>query len=1254
VSEVFSASESVNTENLVGILLQLTDGTIAACNPLAERILGYSTEQLIGKSTFEPPWRTIDTYGSTLLAENYPWNLALRTGQPRNNEVIGFYRPSGELVWLKLDSQPLFRDREPLPYAVVTNIVDVSDRNLNAIEPNLLESQSVRSEDKLQKTILIVEDSPEDRETYRRYLLANSECSYTIVEAELGKEGLDKYQQFHPDLIFLDYRLPDLDGLEFVTRLQRETGRSTPPVIMLTGQGNEAIASQAIKAGVFDYLVKGQLTSEELCVTASRAIENAQIRAELRRVETERQQRIEQEQLVLRIAQNIRRSLDLEEILQTTVDSVRQLLETDRVLIFRLQEDGRGTIVVESVGEGWTALLSTTLYDPCLRKTYIEPYRQGLVTTKTDIHDGNINPCHVELLEQLQVRANLVVPIVREERLWGLLIVHHCSAPRQWQQLEVNLLQQLATQVGIALQQATLYQQAQQEISERRQTAIALHQSEASARQQLAEIEAIYKTAPVGLCFIDTDLKFVRINEHLAQINGLPVSEHIGRTLRDILPEIAELFEPLYRRAIESGEPIFNLELRGTNVAQPGVARDWSISLYPQKDTDDRLLGINVTVQEITERKRAEASLRESEEFKQRMLESSRDCIKVLDLEARLLYMNPGGQCLLEIEDLTPYLNTEWLCFWQDEDRESAKAAIAAALAGEVGTFQGYFPTAKGTPKWWEVVISPILDAKGQVEQLLCISRDITDRKEAEISLKQSEQRYRYLVESIPQLVWTADANGLILDLNQRWSDYTGLTLIQVQTDGWGQLIHPDDLPNLQECWKVAQQAQSNYQAEGRMRRYDGIYRWHLHQGIPLKNERGRVVKWFGSATDIHDRVELEEKRELILKQEQRARTEAESANRIKDEFLAVLSHELRTPLNPILGWIQLLKNPQFERSRTAEALATIERNAKLQAQLIDDLLDISRIMRGKLTLNSTPVSLSEVILAAIETVRLAAKAKNIQLHLALDSNVGRVFGDAARLQQVVWNLLSNAVKFTSAGGSVTIELSRIDNDAQIQVTDTGKGINPEFLPHVFEYFRQEDGSTSRHFGGLGLGMSIARQIVEIHGGVIWVYSRGERQGATFFIRLPLFQETNISLSQFSNPVERLFDSSLLAGIKILVVDDEIDSREFLMFLLQQNGATVNSAASGLEAVRAIERNPPDLLLSDIGMPDMDGYALIRAIRSLPSQARNIPAIALTAYAGDSDRQHAISVGFQAHLPKPIDIESLLVKIIELLNREVS
>lgn len=407
-----------------------------------------------------------------------------------------------------------------------------------------------------------------------------------------------------------------------------------------------------------------------------------------------------------------------------------------------------------------------------------------------------------------------------------------------------------------------------------------------------------------------------------------------------------------------------------------------------------------------------------------------------------------------------------------------------------------------------------------------------------------------------------------------------------------------------------------------------------------------RVVKvdWQGKTAnlvtlrDITERKQAELERTKLLEK-------AESANRVKDEFLAVLSHELRTPLNPILGWTQLLRSKRIPPQKVDQALETIERNASLQAEMIKDLLDVSRILRGKLQLNPVKIDLINIINAAIETVRLAANAKSIEIITEFPSENSFVEGDANRLQQIFWNILSNAVKFTSSGGKVNIELTVENSQAKAQVKDTGKGINPDFLPYVFDYFRQENSSSTRNTGGLGLGLAIVRHLVELHGGNIQVESPGIDEGTTFTVEIPLI--TNIKEStETKNKQIRDLD---FYGINILIVDDEPDNLEFLQFVLETYGASVQTATSAPEAFKLFLQHKPDLLISDIAMPEVNGHTLMRQIRALPNErGAKIPSIALTAYAGETNQQESIQAGFTLHLSKPVAADNLAQRIAEL------
>jgi signal transduction histidine kinase/CheY-like chemotaxis protein len=396
----------------------------------------------------------------------------------------------------------------------------------------------------------------------------------------------------------------------------------------------------------------------------------------------------------------------------------------------------------------------------------------------------------------------------------------------------------------------------------------------------------------------------------------------------------------------------------------------------------------------------------------------------------------------------------------------------------------------------------------------------------------------------------------------------------------------------------------------------------------------------------------LEEARKQLLLDERQARAEAEAANRIKDEFLATLSHELRTPLTSLLGWASLLRGPDIDDVLLDKGLQTIERNARIQTQLIDDLLDVSRIISGKLNLEVRPVDISSAVEAAITVVRPASEAKGIRLTYSRHPVMGAISGDSARLQQIIWNLLSNAVKFTPERGRIEVQLRQLDEHVQVTVSDNGQGISAEFLPRVFDRFRQADSSTTRDYGGLGLGLAIARHLVELHGGTIRAESAGESCGATFCVTFPLLLE-RVEAKQSNHSGEyNVVNAKKLEGLRVLVVDDEPDARQIISTLIRKTGAEVFACESANEALEALETWHPDVLMSDIAMPGEDGYSLINRIRSLPAErGGDVPAAAFTAYAREEDRQRALEAGYQIHIAKPISSGQLVEMIAHLAGR---
>ncbi|MEG4805032.1 PAS domain S-box protein [Microcoleus sp. ARI1-B5] len=786
----------------------------------------------------------------------------------------------------------------------------------------------------------------------------------------------------------------------------------------------------------------------------------------------------------------------------------------------------------------------------------------------------------------------------------------------------------------------------------------------------------IWNVGPAG------ELRFA--NQKWSEYLGMSYQEAAQNNWESLVPP-SDLAESLARwqESQITGE-VYQVELR-LRRAWDQMERWHLCRAVPIRDARNQIVEWIGTNTDIDDRKRAQLS----EQF-------------LSELELRLRQQSNPAEMLWEaMKSLGEYLNVD-RCIWHEIDAE-AKLAIVdrdwhqPGLVSTVGTHQisdfntpehkalyqagqtavisdiaNYQPTAPFVDKYGSVgiralVAVPCLQEGRWVALLLVTSQAVRHWRPDEVSLVQemvarlwpaieharavqhlheSEDRFRALADNIAQLAWMTDVSGWIFWYNQRWFDYTGTTLEQMQGWGWQQVHDPEHVDRVVAKFRGCIERGELWEDTFPLRGKDGSYRWFLSRAVPIRDERGNVLRWCGTNTDITDRLTAEAERERLLAGEKAAREEAEQANRVKDEFLAVLSHELRTPLNPIVGWAKLLRSNNLTPEKQRYAVETIERNAKLQTQLIEDLLDVSGILQGKVSLNIVPVDLAGAIGSAIETVRLSAQVKSIQICTEFAPHIGRVLGDGNRLQQVFWNLLSNAVKFTSPGGKIAVKLDRADTDAQITVTDTGKGISPDFVPYVFDYFRQADSTFTRKFGGLGLGLAIVRHLVELHGGTVKADSAGEEQGATFTVRIPL-----MPVQPLTSPAQTAPESSFnLSGIRVLAVDDDADARDLVVFLLEDCGASVTAVSNAADALKVLTQSLPDLLLSDIGMPDTDGYMLLRQVRALPPERGGlVPAIALTAYAGEIDYQQALAAGFQRHLSKPLDPDKLLQAMLDLL-----
>jgi PAS domain S-box-containing protein len=778
-------------------------------------------------------------------------------------------------------------------------------------------------------------------------------------------------------------------------------------------------------------------------------------------------------------------------------------------------------------------------------------------------------------------------------------------------------------------------------------------------RKRERELSDFIENASVGLHWVGADGVILWANQAELDLLGYTREEYIGRSITEFHAD-EEVIGDILRR-LTNKETLHDYEARLR--CKDGSVRYVLINSNVMWD-EDRFVHTRCFTRDITERKRAEEELHESRnqleellsreqsvraaaerqrDFTRLVVEDAPIAIGVMDgAEHRFVLVNRHTCELtgLSEEQLIGRPHAEVL---PEADKVVAPILDRVYTTGLSETQEIDVDLPNGRRQLL-VTWTALPGRDGRDGSILYLSLDITARKLAEEGLRESEMRLRTLADAVPQLVWMADADGFIFWYNQRWYAYTGTTPEGMEGWGWQSVHDPELLPKVLERWRVSIETGEPFEMEFPLKGADGVFRWFLTRVNPLRDSHDRIVRWFGTNTDIDE--------------QRRTAEELREANRLKDEFLATVSHELRTPLTAILGWAHLLRAGQLDEKNAAGALETIERNARAQSQLIDDLLDVSRIITGNLRLDVRQVDPGSFIEAAIEALRPAAEAKNVRIQKVMDTGVVSVAGDPARLQQVVWNLLSNSIKFTPKGGRVQVRLERINSHIEIAVSDTGAGIEPEFLPHVFERFRQADQKTTRQHGGLGLGLAIVRHLVELHGGTVQADSSGEGQGATFVVKLPVVpvhQKEHLELRV--HPAARDMLASYdcperLEGLKVLVVDDEVDTRELLRVGLGQCGAEVLTAGSAPDALAVIEESRPDLLISDIGMPGEDGYEVIRKVRALPAErGGKIPAIALTAYARTEDRLRALRAGYQMHISKPVELAELVAVMASLIQR---
>jgi PAS domain S-box-containing protein len=851
-----------------------------------------------------------------------------------------------------------------------------------------------------------------------------------------------------------------------------------------------------------------------------------------------------------------------------------------------------------------------------------------------------------------------------------------------------------------------------EDISERTGTREALQ-----ARER--ELSLIYSNVSDVIFYVaaqgEERYRFVSVNAAFLTATGLAEGQVVGKLVSEVIPEPSRsLVLENYARAIRERRTV-----RWEQTSQyPSGPKVGLVSVTPVFDASGTCVNLIGTVHDITDRKREE----EARARLAAIVESSDDIIVSKTLQGIIMTWNKGAERTLGYTAEEVIGKSITIIIPPERLDEEPRVLERLARGERIEHYETVRRRKDGTLLDVSLTVSPIRDGEGRIIGASKIARDITARKRTEEALADERRLLEVLNQTGPLIASQLDLQSVVQSVTDAATKLSGAKfgaffynvaneqggsfLLYALSGATREAFEKFGLPRNTPVFNATFRGEGVVRSEditkdpryGSMPPHHGMpAAGHLplrsYLAVPVVSRSGTVIGglFFGhplvgvfterterliagvaaQAAVAIDNARLYEdvrraaqEREHLLEAERAARTEAERVSLMKDEFLATLSHELRTPLNAILGWSQILASGVRDPQEIEEGLAVIERNARVQTQLIEDLLDMSRVISGKLRLDVQRVDVQDVVKAAVASVRHSAEAKDIRLHVVLDPLAGPVRGDPNRLQQCFWNLLSNAIKFTPKGGRVHVGLARVDSHVEVCVADNGQGIKPEFLPHVFERFRQADASTTRRHGGLGLGLAIVKHLVELHGGSVRAESGGEGQGSTFCIDLPVMvvhgppaaepPPRSAAPATALGPgasIDRL-DYPPLDGITVLAVDDEADARELLRRVLEQCGARVILAASAREGLEAVRRERPDMIISDIGMPGVDGYTFIRDVRRLkPDEGGRTPAAALTAFARAEDRTRALRAGYQTHVAKPVEPMELTAVVASLAER---
>jgi PAS domain S-box-containing protein len=733
---------------------------------------------------------------------------------------------------------------------------------------------------------------------------------------------------------------------------------------------------------------------------------------------------------------------------------------------------------------------------------------------------------------------------------------------------------------------------------------------------------------------------------------GYEAAQLIGQSVQMLVPadRQAEMDAAMARFAQGDGGGA----LDAIRVDRAGRRRDVVLTMAGLIDGGHRLVGMCGIVRDLTGFRQAASA----QAYLASIVESSDDAIISKNLDGIIQSANAAAERMFGYTSAELVGRPVRILIPADRQDEEDHILARIRRGDRVDHFETVRMTKDGQLLNVSLTISPVRDASGTIIGVSKVARDITEQRRAASDLAAQQEWFRVTLGSIGDAVIACDPRARVTFMNATAEALTGWSAAAARGRRLSEIfriIHEHSREPIPDPALLVMQSGGivGVPAHTILVAADGSERPIDDSGAPIRNRHGEIIGVVFVFRDVSERRRVESERaasirerDRLLEAERVARSEAERANRVKDDFVAMVSHELRTPLNAILGWTELMARNRQDPVMIQRGLDIVARNTRMQSQLISDLLDVSRIATGKLQLDIQRVSPASIIADAVETVQQTADAKGVAITREIEPGVEVIAGDPARLQQVVWNLLTNAIKFTPAGGRVSVCLRRLPAGVQIVVSDTGAGIKPEFLPRIFDRFQQADLSVTRRFGGLGLGLAIVRHLVELHGGSVEAASPGEGRGATFAILLP----SNLAAIRDAEPLAaqgaaRTSADVDLSGLRVLVLEDEADTREFLRRLLEAHGAEVSAVGSAAEAFAHVAERQPDLLISDIGLPEVDGYDLMRQIRRQERPSVRLPAIALTAYARTEDRTRALLAGYQAHVAKPVESDELLATV---------